>query len=127
MGQLSNLKYLYLFKNRFTGTLPPEMGALQKLQALAAGDCMLEGTLPPQYANMSSLWYLGTYNNALSGTLPPEYGRMQNLAMLCVPNRCSAARACVAAAVADTRSPSAATAWRRATACAARSRRSGPT
>ena len=72
IGNLINLESLYLEKNGLTGTIPPEIGQLINLKWLHLSDNQLEGEIPPEIGNLTNLEYLGLSINQLSGTIPEE-------------------------------------------------------
>ena len=46
MGNLANLKWLYLHENQLSGEIPPELGKLSKLERLYLGGNRLTGCIP---------------------------------------------------------------------------------
>ncbi|KAL1533352.1 Leucine-rich repeat receptor-like kinase protein har1 [Salvia divinorum] len=89
------------------GTLPPEIGLLDRLVNLTLAAVNLSGPLPPEMSNLSSLkyvnlswnWFNGTfpaemmlsfadlevfdvYNNNFTGNLPPEFVNLKDLRVL---------------------------------------------
>ncbi|MEQ1905986.1 MAG: COR domain-containing protein, partial [Pirellulaceae bacterium] len=79
IGQLKNLRELYLHGNCLTG-LPPEIGQLQNLSELYLHDNCLT-TLPTEIGQLQRLTTLTLHNNRLSSLLP-ETGQLQNLTTL---------------------------------------------
>ena len=79
LGALSKLEYLDLGDNQLTGTIPPELGALSKLEYLYLGGNNLSGAIPPELGTLSNLFMLRLDGNTLSGSIPPELGNLSNL------------------------------------------------
>ena len=82
LGDLSNLRHLYLDDNDLTGPIPPELGDLGNLRHLYLDDNDLSGPIPPELGNLSNLRYLYLDDNDLSGPIPPELGDLGNLRSL---------------------------------------------
>ncbi len=72
--------------NQLNGTLPPELGDLTELEALALYNNQLTGRTPPQLGNLTNLTYLDLEINQLSGDIPPELGNLTNLDTLWLNN-----------------------------------------
>ncbi|RVW56227.1 Receptor-like protein kinase HSL1 [Vitis vinifera] len=79
-SSLSGLKHLYLnssgfsglfpwksLQNIINGTLPPEIGNLNKLINLELSDNYLSGEIPAEIGKLSKLWQLELYANELTG------------------------------------------------------------
>jgi Leucine-rich repeat (LRR) protein len=74
------LKSLYLFNNRFTGTIHRSFGSLVNLTNLQLNDNLLTGTLPTELGLMSSLVSLHVNNNTyLHGSIPTDLEALPNL------------------------------------------------
>ena len=71
--------YLKLFRNALRGTIPPELGNLDKLEDLRLGDNSLYGMMPPELGNLANLRNMFMVGNSLYGTIPPELGRLNKL------------------------------------------------
>ncbi|MFZ2280594.1 MAG: COR domain-containing protein [Prosthecobacter sp.] len=76
IGQLTALRYLYLFNNQLS-TLPSEIGQLTALTNLYLSNNQLS-TLPPEIGKLTTLTSLRLHHNQLS-TLPPEIGKLTTL------------------------------------------------
>jgi Leucine-rich repeat (LRR) protein len=76
MKLASSLKWLNIWGNRFTGTIPPQLVQLKSLLFLGFQDNALTGTIPPQLGQMTSLQACDLDNNQLNGTIPTELGQM---------------------------------------------------
>ena len=68
--------------NNLEGTIPPELGRLERLERLNCSYNRLSGPIPPELGNLSNLVRLLCYQNALSGPIPPELGNLSNLRVL---------------------------------------------
>ena len=79
LGRLSRLEELYLWSNQLTGPLPPELGNLSNLTGLAIQDNQLSGELPEKLGNLSKLRGLHLWGNRLTGSLPAAIGNLTNL------------------------------------------------
>ena len=65
--------------NSITGSIPPILGNLDKLESLDLGCNRLIGPIPPELGNLKNLRYLNLRGNDLSGLIPPELGNLSNL------------------------------------------------
>ena len=68
---------LYTPNNNVSGSIPPEIGGLDKLEFLNLDDNQIT-SLPPEIGNLASLETLWLNWNDLA-SLPPEIGRLSNL------------------------------------------------
>ena len=68
------------------GTLPPELGALDKLGVLSLSGNVLTGKIPPQLGQLSRLVELDLTDNYLGGNVPPELGALAALKVLALGN-----------------------------------------
>ena len=82
LGNLSNLRFLYLNKNELSGTIPAELGNLSNLRELHLGGNQLTGAIPAELGNLSNLVRLFLWPNQLSGTIPAELGNLSSLRFL---------------------------------------------
>ena len=73
---------LNLYENELSGTIPPELGNLTKLEVLSLAVNQLRGTIPPELGNLSKLTLLYLYSNQLSGPISPELSKLANLEQL---------------------------------------------
>ena len=79
LGELTELKKLYLWENQLSGGLPPELGNLTNLKGVAIQANRLSGELPPELGNLANLEGLHLWGNRLSGQIPPELADLSNL------------------------------------------------
>ncbi|KAI8831384.1 hypothetical protein BC829DRAFT_437832 [Chytridium lagenaria] len=86
LGNLSNLRLLFLYNNQLEGTIPPQLGNLSNLQVLHLFNNQLTGAIPAQLGNLNNLRELGLYNNQLAGAVPPQLGNLNNLWQLYLEN-----------------------------------------
>ncbi len=70
---------LNLYENELSGTIPPELGNLTKLEVLSLAVNQLRGTIPPELGSLSKLTLLHLYSNQLSGPISPELSKLANL------------------------------------------------
>ncbi|OEL32923.1 Tyrosine-sulfated glycopeptide receptor 1 [Dichanthelium oligosanthes] len=77
---------LYLGNNRFTGSIPPEIGQLKMLNALNFSSNNLSGEIPWQISNLKSLQLLDLSNNQLTGELPSALSDLHFLSIFNVSN-----------------------------------------
>ncbi|CAN6468456.1 unnamed protein product [Victoria cruziana] len=74
IGNLANLKYLYLQSCDFSGSIPDDLGKLGNLTHLALNDNQLTGFIPQSFGNLSNIYWLDFADNRLSGPLPISSG-----------------------------------------------------
>uniref|UniRef100_A0A0D9UWT9 Receptor kinase-like protein Xa21 n=1 Tax=Leersia perrieri TaxID=77586 RepID=A0A0D9UWT9_9ORYZ len=83
VGSLTNcsqLQYLALSNNSFSGQLPNSVANLSAtLQVLYLTDLGISGTIPPDLGNISGLKKLVLVNTSLSGEIPESIGKLANL------------------------------------------------
>ena len=79
IGNLSNLKYLYISANQFTGEIPKELSQLKKLNVLMAGRNFFSGPFPKELALCPELEGIDVADNQLSGALPTNWGMYKAL------------------------------------------------
>ncbi|RXI01472.1 hypothetical protein DVH24_014821 [Malus domestica] len=70
LGDLKSLYVLNLSSNAFTGEIPSSLGNLQKLESLDLSRNKLSGQIPPEFAELNFLSFLNLSNNQLVGRIP---------------------------------------------------------
>lgn len=76
IGKLSQLRYLVLYKNRFSGFVPKEFGGLTMLEVLDLRNNNLSGIIPAEISKMLSLKHLLLSGNNFQGSIPPELEKL---------------------------------------------------
>ncbi|MDE2890835.1 MAG: leucine-rich repeat domain-containing protein [Gemmatimonadota bacterium] len=71
--------HLHLDKNKLSGTIPPELGQLTKLEYLILSRNDLSGGIPPELGRLTNLERLDLSVNSLNGTIPAELGKLRRL------------------------------------------------
>ncbi len=80
LGNLDKLLRLNLGSNRLTGAIPPELGRLSNLQTLSLSDNDLSGTVPDEIGSLTRLWFMNfQYNPGLRGPLPLTFTNLTSL------------------------------------------------
>ncbi len=82
IGNLSDLKSLWIDYNNISGNIPPEIGNLSNLTTLNLRANQLTGNIPVEIGNLSDLKYLNVWNNQLTGNIPSQLGNLSNLEYL---------------------------------------------
>ena len=86
MGQLARLEWLDLHDNLLAGEIPSELGRLEHLAGLSLNGNQLSGSIPPELGRLARLKWLDLGGNQLSGGIPSEFGRLENLTDLVIPS-----------------------------------------
>ncbi|GAU32798.1 hypothetical protein TSUD_152470 [Trifolium subterraneum] len=73
---------LNLAQNYLTGSLPPAIGNLTRMQYMSFGINALSGELPKELGNLTQLISLAFGSNKLTGSLPYELGKLVKLEQL---------------------------------------------
>ncbi|KAF5472324.1 hypothetical protein F2P56_009051 [Juglans regia] len=76
IGNLTMLTYLYLAQNKFEGAIPSQIGNLQKLELFAIDLNYFSGPIPFEIFNISTLRNISMVANNLSGHLPSNIGSL---------------------------------------------------
>lgn len=79
LGQVKDLKYLYLAGNNLTGFIPSSLGQLQYLEELDLSSNSLTGEIPKDLVNLKHLTVLLLNNNNLSGQIPAGLANVTTL------------------------------------------------
>ena len=78
LGQLSSVLVLYTYSNpRIGGTIPSQLGLLPAVELLSLRECSLTGTIPTQLGLLTTLASaLGLRYSQLTGPIPSQLGRL---------------------------------------------------
>ena len=79
LGGLERLEDLALHDGRLTGAIPAALGNLANLKTLELSQTDLEGPIPPELGGLGNLTELRLWGNDLEGSIPPELGDLANL------------------------------------------------
>ena len=79
LGNLERLKFLDLSANGLSGEIPPELGNLRSLEHLGLVHNKLTGPVPPELGNLTRLKKLWLGFNGLTGQIPGELGNLSDL------------------------------------------------
>lgn len=82
IGNLTSLVQLSLFNNSLTGALPQELWQLSELRYLSLSHNLFSGQIPAGIGFLSKLYRLDLAKNQLSGPLPAEIAQLSNLQYL---------------------------------------------
>ena len=82
LGNLPNLRFLYLWRVGLTGSIPSELGNLSNLEELRLDQNSLTGSIPTGLGNLSNLSRLSLTLNQLSGGIPSDFGSLNSLKYL---------------------------------------------
>lgn len=74
LSRLTNILIIHMEANRFSGTLPSELGLLSNMFFFQIGDNNFTSTIPTQVGQLPNLWGLWMSRNELTGTIPTEVG-----------------------------------------------------
>ncbi|CAA2998583.1 probable LRR receptor-like serine threonine-kinase At3g47570 [Olea europaea subsp. europaea] len=79
IGNMSNLIWLQMGGNEFTGKIPDTLSQLSKLQKLLLDENNLRGSIPDNLCNLVNLYKLDLEKNQLSHQLPTCLGNLTSL------------------------------------------------
>lgn len=79
VGELSQLKWLYLSNSNMEGKIPKGIGNLTELINFEVSNCFLSGEIPVEISKLKKLWQLEMYNNSLVGKFPSGFGNLTSL------------------------------------------------
>lgn len=80
--RMQNLRTLSLPRNKFDGSIPPQIGDLKLNNVLDLSNNRFSGGIPVEFAKMVDLGYLELGGNELTGSIPPALGSMRSLVRL---------------------------------------------
>jgi len=72
VGELRELRYLFLSGNNLSGAIPASLYTLPKLQNIDLADNNYAGAIPTGFGAMSALTHLNLSKNAWTGTIPAD-------------------------------------------------------
>jgi hypothetical protein len=79
LGNLTNMRNLFLSWNELTGSIPAELGNLSNVRNIELHTNHLSGTIPPELGNLPLINYMHLCCNQLGGEIPTE---LENLTTL---------------------------------------------
>ena len=79
LGSLDRLRHFYASGNDLTGPIPAELGSLASLEVLFLGANNLTGPIPAELGSLDSLVALDLAFNDLTGPIPAELGNLESL------------------------------------------------
>ena len=82
IGQLNQLRSLYLQQNLLTGSFPADVGELKNLNELLVSDNKLSGEIPMELGNCLVLEYLDMARNSFLGNIPLSFGFLRGIRFL---------------------------------------------
>lgn len=87
LSELHELHEIHVEKNKFSGTIPPEMESLLNLRIIFAHDNLLTGKLPDGlFESNKELEHVTINHNKFTGPLPPSAGQLAHLHTLDMHN-----------------------------------------
>jgi len=86
IGRLDKLRFLWLYGNELSGTIPAVLGDLTNLEQLDLSDNELTGSIPSELGGLVRLKHFLFHNNALEGAIPSELGKLTRLEILSIRN-----------------------------------------
>ena len=69
LTHFQKLQEMLVYSNKLTGTLPPQLGTLTRLETLDLGSNLLTSTIPNEISSASNLQHLSLDSNGLTGQL----------------------------------------------------------
>ena len=82
LGDLSELRVLFLSRNTLRESIPRELSNLARLDSLTLGGNQLVGPIPPELGSLEGLRALWLWGNNLTGSIPAELGGLASLEVL---------------------------------------------
>ncbi len=79
MADLKRLDVMSLEGNAITGSIPAEIGDIAGLQVIVVSDNRLSGPIPSGFGSLNDLSQLEVANNRLTGPIPPKLGDLEQL------------------------------------------------
>jgi len=76
----SNVVQLYTISSgQISGTIPPELALLTRLESIDFDSNLLAGSIPPQLSSLTRLTFLDLWDNQLTGSIPPQLSSLTSL------------------------------------------------
>ncbi|TYG52386.1 hypothetical protein ES288_D09G023600v1 [Gossypium darwinii] len=85
---LKKLMTLHLRNCRLSGTIPPNIGELERMVDLDLSNNWFIGPIPSSVSNLTNLDSLFLQSNQLDGSIPKDIGRLTNLVALNLSSNC---------------------------------------
>ena len=82
IGDLTEMRTLYLQGNQINGQIPYQIANLTNLEIIDLGDNSLSGNIPDEISNMTSLKRISLHWNQLSGTIPSSLWNKTDLEVI---------------------------------------------
>ena len=82
LGDLTDLRRLYLYDNRLTGSIPASLSNLTNLEHLFLDANDLSLAIPSSLGRLANLTAVGLSRNRLAGRIPSSLGNLPNLGQL---------------------------------------------
>ena len=82
IGDLPNLKFLILYRNKFKGPIPDSISKLHKLQNLQLWGNKLNSSIPQSITRLTNLNTLNLAHNKLTGNISYDIGMLEKLRIL---------------------------------------------
>ncbi|KAI4346086.1 hypothetical protein L6164_013168 [Bauhinia variegata] len=86
IGAINKLTYLNLSHNNLTGELPSTIGNLTQLVMLDVSSNSIDGEIPHEFINLKKLVLLNLTQNSFNGSIPSEIGYISSLKFLDISN-----------------------------------------
>lgn len=86
IGNLTELYSLYLYNNNLTGNIPTSIVNATNLGGIIIFNNQLSGSIPSEIGNLTKLGELSAYDNKLTGSIPSSLGNIHNLHYLELQN-----------------------------------------
>lgn len=84
LSHMKHMRYLGLSQNIFTGTLPASLGELEELRDVYLHENYFWGSIPCAWSNFTDLYYFSMYENSLTGTLCTGFSRWEHAEVITV-------------------------------------------
>ena len=82
LGDLTDLRRLYLYDNRLRGSIPSSLSNLTDLEHLFLDANEFSGSIPSSLGRLANLTAVGLSRNGLAGRIPSSLGNLPNLGQL---------------------------------------------